>query len=41
MPHLMMELAVQSRKGKISEHVCYGPIDEKDRMRSEYLENKV
>lgn len=37
----MMTLVVQSRKGKRRAVICYGPIDERDRMRSEYLNNKI
>jgi hypothetical protein len=37
----MLTLAVNSRKRKRRESICYGPIDETDRMRREYLDNKV
>ena len=37
----MMTLVVQSRKRKRHAVICYGPIDERDRMRSEYLDNKI
>jgi hypothetical protein len=37
----MLTLVVNSRKRKWRESSCYGPIDETDRMRREYLDNKV
>ncbi|XP_071681217.1 protein ALP1-like [Lolium perenne] len=37
----MFTLVVNSRKRKQRESITYGPIDETDRMRREYLENKV
>ena len=37
----MLTLVVQSRKRKRRESITYGPIDETDRMRREYLDNKV
>lgn len=39
----MAVLAVESRKKKRRERepISYGPIDERDRMRMEYLENKI
>jgi hypothetical protein len=37
----MFTLVVNSRKRKRREGISYGPIDETDRMRREYLDNKV
>ena len=37
----MLTLVVQSRKRKRRERITYAPIDETDRMRREYLDNKV
>jgi hypothetical protein len=37
----MLTLVVNSRKRKWRESISYGPIDETDRIRREYLDNKV
>ena len=40
----MMSMAIQSRKRKRRaprEQICYGPIDERDRKRIEYLNDKI
>ncbi|KAI4980489.1 hypothetical protein ZWY2020_020974 [Hordeum vulgare] len=37
----MITLVVQSRKRKRREAITYAPIDERDRMRREYFDNKI
>ena len=37
----MMALIIESRKRKRRQSISYGPIEERDRMRIEYLDNKI
>lgn len=37
----MMAVVVESRKRKRREHITYGPMFDRDRMRIEYLYNKI